>query len=278
MKNIFILLLFAQSLVAQTDRIRYAIDHGTTANFGGPILFREESTNTDSIIETWTTTQIVAHSNVLRISPVIDCEYYENFTDWVEVSEGSKPKVLHFTPHEWVYADKYDVNPTSGITNAVYCPCGCPGSQNEARICEICLRHETRVMNWGWAEKKKQESKYVELKNNIKPNSDTIQTVYLKTGPGLGDGAALHSMLVVGSEYWIKISTGSNPSKNSTILEMPDGGFQMALMSPMEGLIGEPFRRDMNKFYITKQGGAFCLKSIGKLSEFEIYQFKVVLK
>jgi len=64
--------------------------------------------------------------------------------------------------HEWVYAAFYEANPSSCITHAVYCPCGCDREHIEARICSVCLRHERRVVTMVFREK---QSEYQRLLN-----------------------------------------------------------------------------------------------------------------
>ncbi len=92
----------------------------------------------------------------------IECEPYEHFTEW----RGDMFSIG--CPHDWVYAEHDDVNESSGILNMVYCPCGCPQTENEARICRHCLREETRVRSWGFHEKTKEDSEYMKLKKKTK--------------------------------------------------------------------------------------------------------------
>lgn len=140
MKNILILLFFAQIASAQTDTITLKVNSGSITTV--PTL------------------------SIFGPSTSFDCEPYEKFTDWVVTNIGDFENKLH--SHKWVYADIYDINKSSGITNAVYCPCGCGNSENEARICQTCLRHETRVRHWGFTQTTKKESKYMQIKNRLK--------------------------------------------------------------------------------------------------------------
>lgn len=84
-----------------------------------------------------------------------DCEQKEKFSEWMPVDSTS-------CDHVWVYAEWKDVNATSGITTLQYCPCGCGGTENQARICSLCLLHQKRVRTY-WYEKVERKSDYKKL-------------------------------------------------------------------------------------------------------------------
>ena len=88
-------------------------------------------------------------------------EPYETFSDWQVRNEGNDVLIIH--KHEWVYAEREDINPFFGFTNAVYCPCGCGDSENQARICSACFRHEWRTREYGQRPKEKLKSKYLQI-------------------------------------------------------------------------------------------------------------------
>lgn len=121
----------------------------------------------------------MSSDNAFIFGPVepsrLDCEPYEHFTDWgvKYVGDSLKRCFEHKgnrinISHSWVYADHDDVNKSSGVLNMVYCPCGCPQFENQARICSECLRHETRVRSYGFHAVERKESEYVRLKKRIK--------------------------------------------------------------------------------------------------------------
>ncbi len=145
MKNVFILLLFAQLVSAQRS-----IDPGFFVD-------------TDH-------TRILAGMADPVITFNADCIPYETFTPWVTTADGNSQDLSHH--HKWVYADKSDVNPRKGprYTLAIGClsPCGCGETEIEARICSECFRHEIRQRSWGFSEKPAVESEYTKLKNKTK--------------------------------------------------------------------------------------------------------------
>lgn len=87
-----------------------------------------------------------------------DCEMREQYSDWVPVDS------LKTCTHEWVYAEWKDVNQALNWTNAVYCPCGCGGSSNEARVCEKCKLNQSRVRSYWYVNvpKKSEYEKIIE--------------------------------------------------------------------------------------------------------------------
>lgn len=85
---------------------------------------------------------------------IITCESETIYGEWESADKAVKCK------HEWAYAALDEVNPSRGITNAVYCPCGCDREHIEARICSVCLRHERRVVTTVFREK---QSEYQRL-------------------------------------------------------------------------------------------------------------------
>ena len=104
-----------------------------------------------------------AQSFTLGESISIDyCKYNEKFSDWA--TKGNCSGDQKQCKHEWVYAERADLNPTTMLTTAVYCPCGCPGSEYEARVCKACLLHESRLRSW-WYTIQKHESEYIQLLN-----------------------------------------------------------------------------------------------------------------
>lgn len=147
MKNLLFLLLFAATSagaqVVLTTR-------GATAEpfYGlpGTVMFTNESG------------AIEGH---LTLQKTFDCESYETLTPWLAKSEGDDGKFIH--KHEWVYAEHDDINKSYGLTAAVYCPCGCPTTENQARICEACFRHECRTREYGQRPKEKEKSKYLQI-------------------------------------------------------------------------------------------------------------------
>ena len=67
--------------------------------------------------------------------------------------------------HNWVYAEKYDVNEMFTVQSEDnYCPCGCPYEWKEGRICSVCLRSEIRVISVKNQERKSKYQKLIELK------------------------------------------------------------------------------------------------------------------
>lgn len=99
-----------------------------------------------------------------------DCTPWENYSDWeMVIGQHDKKTGLSICIHEWVYAKYKDVNPQTGTTTMVYCPCGCPQYENEARICRKCKRHEKRTHSWGFTYEP-HESEYKKLLKEIEKN------------------------------------------------------------------------------------------------------------
>lgn len=106
---------------------------------------------------------------------VLDCFPFEEFTEWVPdgkpqgmwaVRDSDQIRLVH--RHYWVYAEHSDVNQSwIDVQTAMHCPCGCPKTDNEARICRVCLEHQTRTRTYG-NKPRKEESEYVKLKKKAK--------------------------------------------------------------------------------------------------------------
>lgn len=94
--------------------------------------------------------------------PVYDCVRREADSGWQEDSPGDGK-----CTHEWVEADFYDVNELNGITTLLYCPCGCGGSTNYARICEKCGREESRTKTYWYDQVPVPDSEYKKLKKQF---------------------------------------------------------------------------------------------------------------
>lgn len=87
-------------------------------------------------------------NNFSRIYRVPDCEPWETFADWQAKNTG-KAKCVH----DWVVAEWNEVNTISAFTTLeMPPPCGKTRTENEARICRTCLRHETRARSYGMKE------------------------------------------------------------------------------------------------------------------------------
>ncbi len=196
----------------------------------------------------------------------LDCEPYETFTPWQARSEGNDGKFIH--KHEWVYAEREDVNPTSGITNAVYCPCGCPTTENQARICSACFRHEWRTRECGQRPKEKMKSKYLQIVEKTPKNN-----VVINLGPGAGDGE-LRFHETDGGSVFVGIATGKNPKANSVVFSITSDAKAMTI-SGSDGIEGETFRKDATKFYVSKTSDGYAVKSIGALPEYSVYAIKI---
>jgi len=96
----------------------------------------------------------ISYSRPISISVAnrnYDCIPWEEHTEWA----ADTVYALSICAHNWVYADYEDVNPRYSMTTAQYCPCGCGGSSNEARICRTCKRSESRQKIWGYTQKEK---------------------------------------------------------------------------------------------------------------------------
>ena len=99
--------------------------------------------------------------------PKYDCEPYETFSGWQAKSEGNDVLVIH--KHEWVYAEREDVNNERlNITTAAICLCGCGVTENQARVCSACFRHEWRTREYGQRPKEKVKSKYLQILEGVK--------------------------------------------------------------------------------------------------------------
>lgn len=94
--------------------------------------------------------------------PAYDCVRRESDSGWQEDSPGDGK-----CTHEWVEADFYDVNELSAMTTLLYCPCGCGGSTNYARICEKCGREESRTETYWYDQVPVPDSEYKKLKKQF---------------------------------------------------------------------------------------------------------------
>lgn len=93
--------------------------------------------------------------------PSFDCVRKCSETAWEEEQPGSECGV-----HEWISAEYSDLNDFSYLTKTVYCPCGCPTSTVEGRICSLCGRMERRVVTC-WYEQEARESLYKRFKEKF---------------------------------------------------------------------------------------------------------------
>lgn len=68
--------------------------------------------------------------------------------------------------HEWVYAEKDDVNEVriTFRSNHDNCPCGCHYEWKEGRICKACLRSEIRVISVKNQERQSEYQKLIKRK------------------------------------------------------------------------------------------------------------------
>lgn len=87
---------------------------------------------------------------------LFDCQKKESFTDWLPSDS------LATCEHEWVYAEWQDVNELRLTSTLLDCPCGCGGSENEARICSKCLLNQNRVRSY-WYVKVDRKSEYIKI-------------------------------------------------------------------------------------------------------------------
>lgn len=85
-----------------------------------------------------------------------DCEQRESLSAWTPTDS------LATCEHDWCYADWKDVNEVRLWTTAQYCPCGCGGSTNEARVCRKCLLNQRRIRSY-WYVKVEKKSEYQQL-------------------------------------------------------------------------------------------------------------------
>ena len=92
-----------------------------------------------------------------------DCEYFDHQTGWEDIA-GVTLAIGHGS-HNWVYAKRSDVNKTIDWVYADHCPCGCPQTEKEARICSVCYREEQRTRTWGYNSVPRGESEYMKIKN-----------------------------------------------------------------------------------------------------------------
>lgn len=208
----------------------------------------------------------------LTLATYPDCTPYETFTPWAATTDEKPQNVPH--THRWVYAEKSEVNeyvyPYHALALGCMTPCGpCAESENEARICSVCLRNETRVRSWGWTEKPKQESEYLKLKNR-KPLTVTA-------GPGAGEGCKIMSAQGSIGDFIVSFSTGKKPKSNGVIFSIESTDSAM-LISGSNGIEGDTFRKDATKFYVVKTSDGFELKSIGALSEYFVYSIKITFQ
>ena len=135
MKKLLILLLFAATSAGAQVELNTLQLTGTLAPNGGVGYFQH--------------------------SVRLDCEPYEIFSDWQAKSDGNDGQFIH--KHEWVYAEREDVNTQINLTTLAYCPCGCGETENQARICEVCFRHEWRTREYGMKPKEKAKSRYLQI-------------------------------------------------------------------------------------------------------------------
>lgn len=90
-----------------------------------------------------------------------DCIQRQKITEWQTTNEHIDTNTLCKT-HLFVYADYKDVNKVESMTYAVYCPCGCGDTRNEARICKVCLLSQTRTI-YTYYEAVEHSSEYLKL-------------------------------------------------------------------------------------------------------------------
>lgn len=95
----------------------------------------------------------------------IECEYWEKYSNWKVENKGDDGLCFH----SWANAKYEDINPTTPFTNAVYCPCACGGTIQQARICRTCKRHEKRTKTHGYDQVYK-KSEYKILLDSLKKN------------------------------------------------------------------------------------------------------------
>ena len=102
-----------------------------------------------------------------------NCKYYESVTAWVAADTGNMEKhflyggpggLRAYSQCTWVYAHHQDVNNNADFleTHLVYTPCGGTKVEIQARVCETCLRHETRNRTYGMVPDYT-ESRYMQL-------------------------------------------------------------------------------------------------------------------
>ena len=196
-----------------------------------------------------------------------DCEPYETFTPWQARSEGNDGKFIH--QHEWVYAEREDVNDEwLNTTLAMHCPCECSKTENQARICSACFRHEWRTSEYGQRPKEKLKSKYLQIVEKTPKNN-----VVINLGPGAGDGE-LRFHETDGGSVFVGIATGKNPKANSVVFSITSDAKAMTI-SGSDGIEGETFRKDATKFYVSKTSDGYAVKSKGALPEYSVYAIKL---
>jgi len=166
MKKILILLLFAATgagaQTVLTTAPKTKTDCGRTGQIDLKNLFRQNSTG-----EIYYHKTDNGYEKIDFSLPKYDCEPYETFTPWEAKIEGNATKIVH--SHAWVYAERDDVNHQFFETSTGWqCPCSCPTTENQARICETCLRHEWRVREYGMRAKEKEKSKYLQIVERVK--------------------------------------------------------------------------------------------------------------
>jgi hypothetical protein len=107
-------------------------------------------------------------SFVIATAPVFwkkapSCKPYESFTDWQAENAGQGTCL-----HAWVYAEWRDINLIDLTqTSELPPPCGRLNTENEARVCRQCLRHETRTRTYGRHEVP-EKTEYQQLIEKIK--------------------------------------------------------------------------------------------------------------
>jgi len=198
----------------------------------------------------------------------LDCEPYETFTPWLAKSEGNDGKFIH--QHEWVYAEREDVNRNVlGVTLAMHCPCQCSKTENQARICEACFRHEWRTRKYGQRPKEKEKSKYLQILEGVK------DSVIIEIGEGAGNGKIKYQE--AGGAIYIEIETGKRPKTNGVVLLVKSSHEKM-YVSGADGPEGETFKNNQQFFYVSIIAGGFAIMSKGTLPEFTAYSFKIDLR
>ncbi len=145
MKKILFLFLLIPALAQAQRSVQLPVEHFDGEVYAGVIdtaIFWNDGTPHFGI-GTWG--QAYSTSYQFRIP---DCEPWEKFTEW-QAKNAGKPKCAH----DWVVAEWREVNGINLIhTSEIPPPCGKTSTENEARICRACLRHETRVRMHGMKE------------------------------------------------------------------------------------------------------------------------------
>lgn len=106
---------------------------------------------------------------VLGFSQWSNCYVVETYSDWTpEYKATALDSIIRSDtgmkwpcPHEWVYANRDDVNGSLLQTTLLNCaPCPCGSTTKEARICRACKFHQTRTLTIGY---RNTESEYIQL-------------------------------------------------------------------------------------------------------------------